>query len=305
MLLCLFLLFIKVMRMIILDQVSKQYAPNQLALDKVSLQIEGGVFGLLGPNGAGKTTLIRILCTLLAPTSGSISINNFDVLVHMKEIREILGYVPQEYRLYPQLKAREFLDYMGILSGINNPTRRQRIEETLHEVGLSEHAHRPLGEFSGGMKQRVAIAQALLHKPKILIVDEPTAGLDPGERVRFRNLLVKLSRDSQILLSTHIVPDITAACSHLALLDRGRIIFHGAPSQMIAQVGQRVWTITVPFEELASMQRNYTIVSTRSDEISGAVQVRFITPDVDAPDAAEAVAPSLEDAYLSLTARKE
>ena len=294
----------KVGQMIIVDQISKQYVPNQLALDNVSLKIGNGVFGLLGPNGAGKTTLMRILATLIAPTTGYVSIKGYNVLTHPHEIRRLLGYVPQEFQLYPHLSAWEFLDYMAILSGMGH-ARRGRIDEVLHQVGLAEYARRPLKGFSGGMKQRVAIAQALLHKPEVLIVDEPTAGLDPGERIRFRNLLVELGLYSQVLLSTHIVSDITATCAHLAVLKHGKISFHGAPPQMIALASQSVWQTTVPSRKIQAFQRDYTIVSSVADQNRDTIRVRFVTHKSNVPQDAEAVEPTLEDAYLILTGCEE
>lgn len=290
--------------MIIVDQISKRYIPNHLALDNVSLEIGTGVFGLLGPNGAGKTTLMRILATLIAPTTGYVSINDYNVLTHPQEIRRLLGYVPQEFQLYPHLSAREFLDYMALLSGLG-PARRGRVDRVLHQVGLAQYARRSLKEFSGGMKQRVAIAQALLHKPKVLIVDEPTSGLDPGERIRFRNLLVELGRDSQVLLSTHIVSDITATCTYLAVLNHGKILFHGTPHQMTTLASQSVWQTTVPFDKIEAFQHDHTVVSSVADQNSDFIKVRFVTREPNVPPDAETVEPTLEDAYLMLIGREE
>lgn len=290
--------------MIIVDQISKQYVPNQLALDNVSLKIGIGVFGLLGPNGAGKTTLMRILATLIAPTSGYVLIDGYNVLTHPQEIRKLLGYIPQEFQLYPHLSAWEFLDYMGLLSGMG-PTRRRRVDEVLHQVGLAQYARHSLKGFSGGMKQRVAIAQALLHKPKILIVDEPTSGLDPGERIHFRNLLVELGRDGQVLLSTHIVSDITATCTYLAVLNHGKILFHGTPHQMTALASQSVWQTTVPFSKIEAFRRDHIVVSAVTDQNRETIKVRFVTRESNVPPDAEAIEPTLEDAYLLLIGREK
>lgn len=287
---------------ITIDQLTKKYTPHRKALDGISLHIAPGAFGLLGPNGAGKTTLMRILATLIAPTSGAAAVYGYNVTTQPQQVRALLGYLPQEYGLYPHLTAWEFLDYMAILSGLGRE-RRERIAQVLDEVGLSEFAHRRINSYSGGMKQRVAIAQALLHNPQALIIDEPTAGLDPAERIRFRNLLATFSRDRLVLLSTHIVADITATCTHLAVLERGQIRFHGTPAELTAQAQGRVWQATVPMRELPAFQQAYILTSTIANQDGNRATVRFLTQqDARAiPSDAEQLDPTLEDAYLLLT----
>jgi len=213
-------------------------------------------------------------------------------------VRSLIGYVPQEYTLYPHLTAWEFLDYMGTLSGVQHIC--QRVEQVLAQVGLLTVARRRLATFSGGMKQRVVIAQALLHEPQVLVVDEPTAGLDPAERVKFRNLLAELGRERTILLSTHIVEDISATCKQLAILHEGRIAFVGNVEDLVARAKGKVWTAAICSEEWEDFHRSYCVISSRPAERSGLIDVRFLVLDSPPSCNAEPVPPTIEDAYLSL-----
>src|SRR5260370_24044382 len=232
---------------ITINQLNKVYRGGVHALNEVDLTIPNGMFGLLGPNGAGKTTLMRILAGILRPTSGSLNVGSFDGNTEKgrTSIKRILGYLPQDLGVYPDLSAREFLDYVGILKGMDERKVRQlRVEELLELVSLSEVASRKLKTFSGGMKRRIGIAQALLNDPRLLIVDEPTAGLDPEERIRFRNLLSDLGGDRIVLLSTHIVEDITQTSRNLAIMKRGKVVFQGTTTELVGETTGNVLIIT-------------------------------------------------------------
>ncbi|MFZ3070545.1 MAG: ABC transporter ATP-binding protein [Anaerolineaceae bacterium] len=284
---------------ILLAKVSKQYRGSQrYALQDVSLTCNRGVFGLLGPNGAGKTTLMRILATLLSPTSGWATIQGHSVVDEPARVRPLIGYVPQEYTLYPQLTAWEFLDYMAKLSGLKNS--RQRIEQVLLQVGLSSDVRHRLKTLSGGMKQRVVIAQALLHDPPVLLVDEPTAGLDPAERVRFRNLLSELGSERTILLSTHIVEDITATCRQVTVLFEGQIAFSGNVDALVSSAQGKVWEARLSPSEWEHVRGTYPIVASRPADQPGFMEVKFLVTDSHPSLEAMPVTPTLEDAYLLL-----
>jgi ABC-type multidrug transport system ATPase subunit len=277
-----------------IDQVSKRYGANTLALQDFSLDFNSGVLGLLGPNGAGKTTLMSILATITRPTSGAISWNGTDLAADPNAIRSVLGYLPQDFGVYPNLNAVEFLEYLAAVKGLDAADARRRIDELLVLVNLTEVRKRPLGGYSGGMRQRIGIAQALLNDPKLLIVDEPTAGLDPEERVRFRNLLSDLSGDRIVILSTHIVSDVEATATDIALISQGRLVAHAAPENLLRTVEGKVWEWVSSSSELASARQQYLISNTtrRSD----GVHVRLLSSQP--PAGANAVAPTLEDAYL-------
>jgi ABC-2 type transport system ATP-binding protein len=229
-----------------IDRVSKAYNRKVWGLKDFSLKVEAGVLGLLGPNGAGKSTLMRILATVTKPTAGTVRWDGQDISRDPNALRAVLGYLPQDFGVYPNLNSLEFLEYLAAIRGLSGPLARRRIEELLEVVNLTEACRRPLGGFSGGMKQRIGIAQALLNDPKLLIVDEPTAGLDPEERVRFRNLLSELAGQRVVILSTHIASDVEAAATDVALIAGGALVVHATPEQLLAQVEGRVWEWVIP-----------------------------------------------------------
>lgn len=280
-----------------LQNLSKQYG-RQAALCELNLEIGSGMYGLLGPNGAGKSTLMRILATLLSPSSGRALVDGHDVAREQQAVRQLLGYLPQEFGLYKKLSAWEFLDLVGSLKGLTNRARRERqMEQALRQVNLWEQRKQRLGGYSGGMKRRIGIAQALLGDPRLLIVDEPTAGLDPEERVRFRNLLTELSGDRVVLLSTHIVGDIESSCSQLAVLRQGKLAFSGSQRELAARAEGQVWQVAIDERDLPQFKREGRIVSTRRD--GSLLQVRMICGH-NPLDAGKPVAASLEDGYLSI-----
>ncbi len=286
---------------------SKTYgsgAKTVQALRGVDLTIGPGMFGLLGPNGAGKTTLMRILAGLVNPTTGKAVVAGHDLASERGKVavKAILGYLPQELGLYPELTARQFLDYMGVLKGLDEgQARRTRVSRTLELVGLADVADRKLKGFSGGMKRRVGIAQALLNDPQILIVDEPTAGLDPEERIRFRNLLVDLASDRIVILSTHIVEDISQTCRDMAILDHGQVRFRGSPAELIARAQGMVWQIHT--ENGHKPNNGLVVVSTL--QLADGVQYRVVGPSVEAYPGAQPAQPSLEDGYVWLMQGRE
>jgi ABC-type multidrug transport system ATPase subunit len=287
--------------MIEIQNLTKTYRGNVHALNGIDLTIGTGMFGLVGPNGAGKTTLMRILAGLLRASSGSATVFGHDLSTYAgrQAAKANLGYLPQDLGLYPNLNAYEFLDYMAILKGVTNKSERTRqIADLLEQVRLTDAAKRRLKTYSGGMKRRVGIAQALLGDPKLLIVDEPTAGLDPEERVRFRNLLSDMAAERTIILSTHIVEDISQSCNDLAVMRGGRVIFRGAPGDLIERARGHVWTITTDRRP----DNDLTIVS--SLQMQRGIQYRVLGD----PDGyAEAVPsePSLEDGYMWLMQRQK
>jgi ABC-type multidrug transport system ATPase subunit len=277
-----------------IDHVSKRYGRNTLALQDFSLELGSGILGLLGPNGAGKTTLMSILATITKPTSGTIRWDETDLAADPNAIRRVLGYLPQDFGVYPNLNAVEFLEYLAAVKGLDAASARRRIDELLNLVNLTDVRKRPLGGYSGGMRQRIGIAQALLNDPRLLIVDEPTAGLDPEERVRFRNLLSDLSGDRIVILSTHIVSDVEATATDIALISQGRLVAHAAPEDLLRAVEGKVWEWVVPSSELNAARQQYLISNTtrRSD----GVHVRLLASQP--PPGTNSVAPTLEDAYL-------
>jgi ABC-2 type transport system ATP-binding protein len=279
---------------LVIDKVSKRYRGGNWALKEFSLELEPGVLGLLGPNGAGKTTLMSILATITRATEGRVTWNGTDVASNPDGLRAVLGYLPQDFGIYPNLNAVEFLEYLAAVKGLDAATSRRRIDELLKLVNLADVRKRPLGGYSGGMKQRVGIAQALLNDPQLLIVDEPTAGLDPEERVRFRNLLSDLSGERIVILSTHIVSDVEATATDIALIAQGTLVTHASPEELLRQVEGKVWEWVLPSTELNAAKQKYLVSNTvrRSD----GVHARVLT---DAPPSgAQPVTPNLEDAYL-------
>jgi ABC-type multidrug transport system ATPase subunit len=280
-----------------IEGLTKVYGGRVRALDGVDLTIPTGMFGLLGPNGAGKTTLMRILAGILRPTSGTAYAGGHDLSTEegRKAVKRVLGYLPQELGLYPDLSAAEFLDYVGILKGMGDRgARRERVAELLETVGLSDVAKRKLKGFSGGMKRRVGIAQALLNDPRLLIVDEPTAGLDPEERIRFRNLLSGLAGERTVLLSTHIVEDVAQTSRNLAVLGGGKVLFRGTVPELIEGAKGRVWTVETDGPQ---PDGDLTVVSTL--HLGASVRYRVVG-EPPARLASEPAEPSLEDGYVWL-----
>jgi len=277
-----------------IEKVSKTYRGGVLALRSFDLEIQPGVLGLLGPNGAGKTTLMSILATITHATEGRVLWNGVDVASNPDVVRSVLGYLPQNFGVYPNLSAVEFLEYLAAVKGLDAATAARRIPELLDLVNLSEVSKRPLGGYSGGMKQRVGIAQAVLNDPQLLIVDEPTAGLDPEERVRFRNLLSELSGERIVILSTHIVSDIEATATDIAIVSKGTLVAHAAPEDLLREVEGKVRECVVSSADLNAARQKFLVSSTtrRSD----GVHVRVLGDN--APPDAVPVVPTLEDAYL-------
>ncbi len=278
-----------------IEGVSKVYKGKVSALRDFSLEIGPGILGLLGPNGAGKSTLMRILATITRATGGKVTWNGTDIARSPDVLRAVLGYLPQDFGVYPNLNAVEFLEYLAAAKGLDPRSGRQRIDELLQVVNLVEVRTRPLGEYSGGMKQRIGIAQALLNDPELLIVDEPTAGLDPEERVRFRNLLSELAGDRIVILSTHIVSDVEASATSIALISQGRLVIHDSPEALLRSVEGRVWEVVVPSAQLPAVRQRYLTSSAihRSD----GVHVRLVS-EASPSRSAAAASPTLEDAYL-------
>jgi len=279
---------------LVIDKVSKRYRGGNWALKGFSLELGPGVLGLLGPNGAGKTTLMSILATITRATEGKVTWNGTDVATNPDGLRAVLGFLPQDFGVYPNLNAVEFLEYLAAVKGLDGASARRRIDELLNLVNLTDVRKRPLGGYSGGMKQRVGIAQALLNDPQLLIVDEPTAGLDPEERVRFRNLLSDLSGERIVILSTHIVSDVEATATDIALIAQGTLVAHASPEELLRQVEGKVWEWVLPSADLNAAKQKYLISNTarRSDGVHA--RVLADTP----PSGAQPVTPNLEDAYL-------
>jgi len=280
---------------LVIDHVSKHYKRKAWALREFSLQLGPGVVGLLGPNGAGKSTLMRIIATVSKPSDGLVTWNGVDTAADPDAIRATLGYLPQDFGVYPNLTPVEFLGYLAAAKGLPFSHARQRIDELLVLVNLTEVRDRPVGSFSGGMRQRVGIAQALLNDPRLIVVDEPTAGLDPEERVRFRDLLTNLSGDRIVLLSTHIVSDVEAVATSIALIAGGQLIRHAAPESLLRDLDGRVWEWVVASEDVEAVRRDWLVTGTtrRAD----GVHLRIVSPEPPRPDA-RPLPPVLEDVYL-------
>ena len=284
---------------ITIRNLSKTYGKGRskfTALNDINLSFGKGMFGLLGPNGAGKTTMMKILATLLKPSTGSVSIFGHDLKKDRKHIRRILGYLPQEFGAYAKLYLNEFLDYIARLNGIRDRKKRSNaVDQIMNLTNLVDLTDRKIHTFSGGMVRRLGIAQALIGTPKLLIVDEPTAGLDPEERNRFRNLLSEISSKVSIILSTHIVNDISSTCNNLAILNLGNIVFEDHPEKLLAQAQDKTWILKIEHEELSSVKESISIISLimQTDH----VEVRVVADEVSGFDA-EQVEPNLEDAYI-------
>lgn len=280
-----------------IENLNKIYKGGSYALKNLNLEIPNGMFGLLGPNGAGKSTLMRILVTLLKPTSGKVYYNNLELSKDRGKIRKMLGYLPQDFSFFSKLKTYEFLDYTARLAGMKNAAaRRTAVEQMLEEVGLFEARDRQANKLSGGMKRRLGIAQALINNPQVIIVDEPTTGLDPEERIRFRNLLSTIStRDVIIILSTHIVGDISSTCENMALLNKGELAFTGSPEELIKEAEGHVWLIEATEKEYLEINEKYPVISTIP--IDGGWEVQVVADDINGYHG-RPISPNLEHAYV-------
>ena len=277
-----------------LDRVTKQYG-TKLAVDRMNLSMKAGVYGLLGANGAGKTTLMRLLCDILNPTSGEIRYDGQNIHVMGEEYRSLLGYLPQNFGYYPEFTAEKFMLYMAALKGLNRSFAKNRTEELLRLVGLEKEHRKKIKTFSGGMKRRLGIAQAMLNEPEILILDEPTAGLDPKERVRFRNLISSFSKDKIVLLSTHIVSDVEYIADEIFLMKEGQILQEGTPEEITAQMNGLVWECEVDEKRATELECRHTKVKMKKK--NGAIELRIVS-DTKPDEAAISVDATLEDMYL-------
>jgi ABC-type multidrug transport system ATPase subunit len=284
-------------RMLIIENLTHVYGNGVRALDEVSLTIPHGMYGLLGPNGAGKSTLMRTIATLQAPTSGHIRFDDIDVLKTPELLRRTLGYLPQDFGVYPRVSAYDMLDHMAVLKGIAGPKeRKETVESLLNQVNLWNVRKKAIAGFSGGMRQRFGIAQALIGDPRLIIVDEPTAGLDPEERNRFLNLLAEIGENVVVILSTHIVEDVSDLCPAMAIICDGRIVKEGAPNDLVVQLAGRVWRKTIDKADLEAAKAKYQVISTR---LLGGRTVIHILADSDPKDGFAAVEGGLEDVYFS------
>ncbi|MBC3831647.1 ABC transporter ATP-binding protein [Undibacterium amnicola] len=283
---------------LLIQQVCKSYSGDRQALDNIHLELGNGMFGLLGPNGAGKSSLMRSIATLQSIDSGKILFNGNDISKQPESIRRVLGYLPQEFGVYPKVSAEKLLHYLAVLKGIRDQQQRTRqIDYLLARTNLSQYRHQAVAEFSGGMRQRFGIAQALLADPQILIVDEPTAGLDPQECHSLHHLLCEIAQSMIIIFSTHIVEDIHNLCSNMAVLDHGKVRFSGAPKTLIERLSKQLWQADISPEQIPAFQQQFPLLSSRF--ISGRCQVRVLAAQAPSSDFIQA-APDLQDAYFYL-----
>ncbi|ANM30485.1 hypothetical protein ABI59_14260 [Acidobacteria bacterium Mor1] len=282
---------------------SHQYKGGTRALDQVELTFGTGLFGLLGPNGAGKSTLMRIICTLLVPTAGTVTVRGHDVVKERKAVREILGYLPQEFGGWRLHKVSEVLDTVARLAG-DGKDRKARIAKVLEQVGLSEVANRKVKKLSGGMRRRLGVAQALIRDPEVLVVDEPTVGLDPQERLRFRQLMADLAKDRTILLSTHIVADLGSACRDIALIDAGKLAFRGSPADLVTQSRGKVFEVSFPAAAPEELGSGIEIVSRTRNAEGTSIRAVTTNPDKLPGSPVEVDNPTLEEAYLAFMAAR-
>ncbi len=284
---------------IAIKNVRHVYKGNSVALDSINLEIGTGLFGLLGPNGAGKSTLMRIICTLLVPTQGSVTVGGFDVVNQRREVRALLGYLPQEFNAWRLQRVGEVLDTLASLSGLENKTeRKKRVFQIIESVGLQDVVDRKVKALSGGMVRRLGVAQALVHDPAVLIVDEPTVGLDPEERIHFRQMMAKLGQNRIILLSTHIVGDLGAGCHDMALINHGKVEFRGSPLDLINRSKGSVFRLSMPREKELEITDSIEIVSRA--EAGNQVVIRAVSKRGQIPEGAQQVSdPTLEEAYLA------
>lgn len=282
--------------MLRITNLNKTYGKGVRALADVSLEVSTGMFGLLGPNGAGKSTLMRTIATLQPADSGSIEFDGIDVLNEPDKLRETLGYLPQDFGVYPRISAEKMLDHLIVLKGITNAKeRKELVKYLLQQTNLYDVRKKALTSFSGGMRQRFGVAQALIGDPKLVIVDEPTAGLDPEERNRFHNLLAEIGEHVVVLLSTHIVEDVSDLCPNMAILDRGRIVAGGQPSELIAELNGKIWQKTVAKDEVDAHRARYMVISTR---LYAGETVLHVYAEHDPGDGFSPLMPSLEDVYF-------
>jgi ABC-2 type transport system ATP-binding protein len=279
-----------------ITSLSKTYGNGVKALDNVSLHIPTGMFGLLGPNGAGKSTLMRILATLQEADSGSAMLGNIDVLNDKEAVRKVLGYLPQEFGVYPRVSAYEMLDHIALLKGVvDKGPRKELVEALLQRVNLWEHRKRRISGFSGGMKQRFGIAQSLIGDPKLIIVDEPTAGLDPGERNRFYNLLTEIGENVVVILSTHIVQDVQELCNNMAIINKGQLLYAGAPNDALKAMKGKVWEKAIGKQELEQYANNHVLIS---NKLVAGRPIIHVMSDMAPGDGFISTEPNLEDVFF-------
>ncbi|CAM4218837.1 ABC transporter ATP-binding protein [Gillisia limnaea] len=280
-----------------IQNVSKRYSKDKFGIKDFSITVEKGILGLLGPNGAGKSSLLKMITTLIKPTDGIITLNKNNIVKDANYMRKQLGFLPQDFGVYPNLNAYEFLEYMAALKGVGGKNLKLKITQLLEELNLMDAAKKPIGSYSGGMKQRMGIAQALLNNPKILILDEPTVGLDPEERVRFRNLISDLANDCIVILSSHIVSDIDSIADQVAVMKNGKLIAKGNPEDIIKNVNNKVFETTIDKEQFSVFKAQQIIVSTK--RIEGKILIRYISENHVKSSVKKQA--NLEDAYLFLT----
>jgi ABC-type multidrug transport system ATPase subunit len=283
-----------------IEKLTHVYPNGTRALDEVTLTIPHGLYGLLGPNGAGKSTLMRTIATLQAPTSGKIGFGDVDVIANPQGLRRQLGYLPQDFGVYPRVSAYDMLDHMAVLKGLaNGRQRRETVERLLQQTNLWAVRKKALAGFSGGMRQRFGIAQALIGEPALIIVDEPTAGLDPEERLRFLNLLAEIGENVVVILSTHIVEDVSDLCPQMAIIEGGRIVRQGEPLALIAELNGRVWTKTVDRTELEGLRERMQVISTR---LFAGRTIVYVLADADPGEGFAPATGGLEEVYFSTLA---
>lgn len=282
---------------LVIENLEKVYPNGVHALNDVNLTINQGMFGLLGPNGAGKSSLMRTIATLQEPDSGTIRLGDIDVLTQKDEVRKTLGYLPQEFGVYPKVDAETLLDHLAVLKGITNRSeRKETVKALLQKTNLYDARKKNLGGYSGGMKQRFGIAQALLANPQLIIVDEPTAGLDPAERNRFLNLLSELGENTIVILSTHIVDDVKELCYDMAIFNQGQVLYHGSPQKALGAIVGKIWEKHVPKADLETLRMTHTVIS---EKLVGGTPVVHVLADADPGEGFEPVEGDLEDVYFS------
>ncbi|SHE37316.1 ABC transporter ATP-binding protein [Pedobacter caeni] len=282
-----------------IKNLTKQYNKQKTGLSDFSIRIDKGILGLLGPNGAGKSTLMKIIATISKPTGGTVFLNGEDIVKKPDTIRKTLGYLPQDFGVYPNLNAYEFLEYIAAMKGVGGSGLRKRIDMLLDGVNLTADAKRPIGSYSGGMKQRIGIAQTLLNDPKVLIFDEPTVGLDPEERVRFRELISEMASDAIVILSSHIVSDIETIADDVAIMKNGTLIDKAVPSELIRRIENRVFETSIAHSDLELFKAKHLVINT-SRQVEK-IQIRYISSSSEAEPGAKKVTAGLEDVYLFLT----